>query len=86
MSIKDMRHYLKNMQRGADAATEQRQLFERHAVRLAEQICRLKTQQAYLVAKVDLWHAREEHDAAAEQAAIAVLMCKTRKLMRSLHA
>src|SRR5215469_4136117 len=70
MSIADMRSYLENMQRGKDAAGDQRALFERHRDHVKEHIEILQKQQTYLDAKVMLWSAREQGDPSQEIDAI----------------
>jgi MerR family transcriptional regulator, aldehyde-responsive regulator len=80
MGVSDMRAYLRNMDRVPTAAADQRELFERHAVTVAEQIRRLSTRLRYLNGKVELWSARERGDRAAEQRAVADLEQAAREL------
>lgn len=70
MRVHDMRTYVNNLARGADAAPDQWRLFADHAERLAEDIARLQVRQRYVAAKARMWAARVHGDAAAEAAAI----------------
>ncbi|TQS42015.1 MerR family transcriptional regulator [Cryptosporangium phraense] len=76
MGIDDMRAYL----RGMTDPSHQRELFERHSARLADEIERLQVRRRYLDAKVRLWAARERGDVAAEQAAIDETIAVTGEL------
>jgi DNA-binding transcriptional MerR regulator len=62
LSIEDMRAYLGQAGRGDAAATEQRELFEAHARRLAREIVALELRRTYLELKVRYWSAREVGD------------------------
>lgn len=62
LGIEDMRAYLGRHARGDRAATEQRELFEAHARRLADEVAALETQRTYLEMKVRYWAAREVGD------------------------
>ncbi|MFE9914854.1 MerR family transcriptional regulator [Micromonospora sp. NPDC005553] len=71
MSVADMRRYLTLLDAGdRAAAAEQRDLFARHADRLSAEIERLRTRQAYLRAKSDMWDARHRGDTTAETRAV----------------
>ncbi|RYX82301.1 MerR family transcriptional regulator [bacterium] len=72
-SISEMQTYLDFMAREHEAAAEQRELFEKHAAKLAYEIERLQVRQRYMNAKVNLWGARERRDKAAENLAIGEL-------------
>jgi DNA-binding transcriptional MerR regulator len=73
VGIEDMRTYQANRALGHAAAGEQRDLLQRHAARVAEEIETLRVHLDYLRAKAALWDARERQDAAAEaEARIAV--------------
>ncbi|MFI5952722.1 MerR family transcriptional regulator [Cryptosporangium sp. NPDC051539] len=76
MSIDDMRAYLDGM----SDATRQRELFERHSARLADEIERLRVRRRYLDAKVRLWGARERGDTAEEQRAADEVLAVTGEL------
>ncbi|MFB2582737.1 MerR family transcriptional regulator [Herbiconiux sp. P15] len=69
MGIDDMRTYQANRARGRSAAAEQRDLLERHAVLVEQQIATLTVHLDYLRTKADLWGARDRGDSAAEAAA-----------------
>lgn len=81
MSVHDMRAYVGNIGRGAAAAADQRQLFDDHAKRLADDIARLQVRQRYVAAKAQLWAARERGDAAAEDALIPEIVALAAELM-----
>lgn len=66
MRVEDMRNYLRLLERGNDAADEQRALFSRHAERLADEIAGLQLRLVYLRAKAEMWDARDRQDADAE--------------------
>lgn len=66
MRVQDMRNYLRLLERGDDAAAEQRELFTTHAHRLAEEITGLQLRLVYLQRKADMWDARDRGDAEAE--------------------
>lgn len=66
MRVEDMRNYLRLLERGGDAAAEQRALFAGHAERLANEIAGLQLRLVYLQAKADMWDARDRHDTDAE--------------------
>jgi DNA-binding transcriptional MerR regulator len=67
MSVEDMRAYIANMDRGQPGAAEQHALFIRHAERLRREIARLQLRERYVSAKAELWAARVNGDAAAEE-------------------
>ena len=52
LSIEDMRAYLASARRGDEAAGEQRELFETHARRLADEVAELELRRRYLDLKV----------------------------------
>jgi DNA-binding transcriptional MerR regulator len=62
LSIEDMRAYLAGARRGDEAAGEQRELFETHARRLADEVAALELRRRYLDLKVRYWSAREAGD------------------------
>ncbi|MER7441043.1 MerR family transcriptional regulator [Micromonospora avicenniae] len=67
MSVSDMRHYLAYLQEGGEGgAVRQRELFSRHAERLATEIERLRVRERYMRAKAELWDARARDDTDAE--------------------
>jgi DNA-binding transcriptional MerR regulator len=72
MSVQDMRAYLQHLDT-RDAA-QLRELFQRNAERLAEEIERMRVRLRYLQLKADLWSARERGDAEAECRAITDIM------------
>jgi DNA-binding transcriptional MerR regulator len=67
MSVEGMRAYLANMDRGQPGAAHQHALFARHAERLRREIARLQLRERYVSAKAELWAARVNGDAAAEE-------------------
>jgi len=69
VSIDDMRTYQANRALGRAAASEQRDLLQRHAVRVEQQIETLRVHLEYLTFKAALWDARDRGDAADEAAA-----------------
>ncbi|MCV7213811.1 MerR family transcriptional regulator [Mycobacterium crocinum] len=81
MSVHDMRTYVDNMRRGTAAAADQRQLFDDHARRLADDIARLQVRQQYVAAKAQLWAARERGDTAAEDALVPGIIALGAELM-----
>lgn len=62
MSIGDMRAYLSNRSRGAQAASEQVDLLETQKKRLSEESHYLKLRQRYVDTKIDYWKAVETGD------------------------
>ena len=62
LGIEDMRAYLGRHAQGDAAAAEQRELFEAHARRLADEVAALEIQRTYLEMKVRYWAAREAGD------------------------
>ena len=62
LSIEDMRAYLARAGRGDEAASEQRELFEAHARRLAGEVAALEVRRRYLDLKVGYWSARAAGD------------------------
>ena len=69
-----MRHYLSLPERGDEASAQQRDLFARHAGRLAGEIGRLRGRLRDLQLKSGMWDARDRGDAAAEEPAISGLV------------
>ncbi|MEO9322315.1 MerR family transcriptional regulator [Nocardioides sp. C4-1] len=69
MGIDDMRTYRSAMAEGRAAAPRQRELFESHVSRVADEIASLQVRLEYLQQKVALWGAREHGDPDAEQRA-----------------
>jgi MerR family transcriptional regulator, aldehyde-responsive regulator len=66
MRVADMRTYVDNMRRGDAAASDQRELFTRHAQRLGEEIAEMERRRCYVAAKAELWAARERGDTETE--------------------
>lgn len=66
VGIEDMRTYQANRALGRAAAGEQRDLLQRHAARVQEEIATLQVHLEYLRAKAALWDARDRRDAVAE--------------------
>ena len=81
MSVLDMRTYVDNMRRGTAAAADQRQLFDDHARRLADDIARLQVRQQYVAAKAQLWAARERGDTTTEDALVPGIIALGAELM-----
>ena len=74
LSLDDMRKLLELLERGDEAAMEQKALYGAHAEKVAEEIRRLQIQQRYLSGKVAYWDARMKGDQAlAEQIAAQCL-------------
>ena len=68
MSIEDMRAYLKNRGKGAQAAGEQVKLLEAQQQRLADEAHYLQLRQRYVETKIAYWHAvaaKDKKEAAA---------------------
>ena len=74
MSVADMRTYVANNERGAEATADQRRLFEAHAARLRDEITRLRLRERYVTAKARMWAAREDGDAEAEREIIETVI------------
>jgi DNA-binding transcriptional MerR regulator len=74
MSVADIRRYVANTTRGADAIGDQRRLFEAHAARLHDEIARLRLRERYVTAKAQIWAARERCDANAEREIIPTVI------------
>jgi len=74
MSVQDMRSYVTNMRDGADAVQAQQRLFADHAQHLADEITRLQLRRSYVAAKAQLWQARCDRDAGAEQRLIPTIV------------
>jgi DNA-binding transcriptional MerR regulator len=66
VGIQDMRTYQSNRALGRTAAGEQRDLLQRHADRVRDEIETLRVHLDYLRAKATLWDARDRGDAADE--------------------
>lgn len=69
VGIEDMRTYQSNRARGSVAATEQRDLLLRHAVRIEAEMETLTVHLEYLRAKASLWDARAVGDSDDEMRA-----------------
>ncbi|HVV25300.1 MAG TPA: MerR family transcriptional regulator [Pseudonocardiaceae bacterium] len=67
-SVQDMHAYLRHLR--ADDAGQLRELFERNAERVEQEIERLHVRLRYLRGKVGLWSARERGDVDAEHRAL----------------
>ena len=74
MSVADIRRYVANTRRGAEATADQRRLFEAHAVRLHDEIARLQLRERYVTAKAKMWAAREAGDGAAEREIVETVL------------
>lgn len=85
VGIEDMRTYQSNRARGAVAATEQRDLLLRHAVRIEAEMETLKVHLEYLRAKASLWDARAIGDADDEMRANSRVQQVLPKLAASLR-
>ncbi|MFE1260495.1 MerR family transcriptional regulator [Streptomyces albogriseolus] len=66
VSVQDMRDYLRFLDGREDNATLMRELFERNASRVQEEIERMHVRRRYLALKAELWAARERGDADGE--------------------
>ncbi|RFA09009.1 MerR family transcriptional regulator [Subtercola boreus] len=69
VGIEDMRTYQANRAKGREAAGEQRDILNRHARRIEQEIETLGVHLRYLEAKAGLWDARDRGDAAEEAVA-----------------
>jgi DNA-binding transcriptional MerR regulator len=67
MSLSDMRVYMGNSSRGADAAGEQVALLAAQKRHLAAEAKLLKVRQQYVDLKIDYWHAIEAGDASSAE-------------------
>ena len=74
MSVADIRRYVANIRRGAEATADQRRLFDAHAVRLRDEIARLQLRERYVTAKAKMWAAREAGDVAAEREIVETVL------------
>ncbi len=63
MSIKDMRTYMHNWNRGAEGANEQICLLKVQKQRLEAEAKHLAVRQQYVHLKIACWHAVEDNDA-----------------------
>ncbi|HKV01928.1 MAG TPA: MerR family DNA-binding protein, partial [Ktedonobacteraceae bacterium] len=62
LSLDEMRQYLRQRERGDEAAAEQKALFLAHAAEVADEIRKLTIRQRYLSGKVAYWDARMNGD------------------------
>lgn len=62
LSLEDMRTYLRQRERGDEAAAEQKALFLAHAEEVEREIHKLQVRQRYLSGKVAYWQARMNGD------------------------
>ncbi len=62
LSLEAMRTYLRQRERGDEAAADQKALFLAHAEEVADEIRKLKIRQRYLSGKVAYWDARMNGD------------------------
>ncbi|CAM3909183.1 MerR family transcriptional regulator [Nocardioides zeicaulis] len=67
MGLDDMRHYMANARRGAEAAAEQRELLEQQRRHLATEAERLVLRQRYVELKITYWQAVEDGDTARSE-------------------
>jgi DNA-binding transcriptional MerR regulator len=74
MSVADIRSYVANTRRGAEATADQRKLFEAHAARLHDEIARLRLRERYVTAKARMWAAREDGDVDAERETVLTVL------------
>lgn len=65
LSIEEMRTYLRLLEKGTQAAPQQKELFQTHADALERQIERLHVRKQYLEGKVAYWDALERGDSEA---------------------
>jgi DNA-binding transcriptional MerR regulator len=72
VGVQDMRAYLRHLD--TRDATRLRELFERNAERLDDEIERMRIRQRYLRLKADMWAARERGDTEAEHRAITDIL------------
>ncbi|WP_149263962.1 MerR family transcriptional regulator [Actinomadura sp. K4S16] len=80
MSVQDMRSYLRHLTEGDEEAAQLRDLFQRNADRVAEELERMRIRLRYLRLKADLWDARERADLAAEHRAVDAILPVMREL------
>ncbi|MFE9888232.1 MerR family transcriptional regulator [Streptomyces scopuliridis] len=66
MSVRDMHAYQRHLDDETDAAAQLRELFERNAERVADEIERLQVRLRYLRLKAELWAVREQGDISNE--------------------
>lgn len=78
--IKDIKHYLENIEEGMGAASKQVQLFADHKQRLEDEMKTLKLRHDYVSVKLDFWKAvaNSSNDEAKR------LLEKSKKLSKSL--
>ena len=81
MSIVDMRTYISNRERGAQAAAEQIQLLQKQKDHLAVEAEHIKVRQKYVGLKIDYWHAVANGQ--AERAEL--IASESRKLIKNLR-
>jgi DNA-binding transcriptional MerR regulator len=84
MSIDNMREYLGNRSRGADAAGEQINLLDKQRTRLLEEAHFMQLRQRYVDVKIDYWKAVEAGDSnkVAEMRQLADSIASELKLPR----
>ena len=80
MSVQDMRSYLRHLAEGEGEAAQLRDLFQRNADRVAEELERMRIRLRYLRLKADLWDARERGDLEAELRAVDAILPVMREL------
>ncbi|GAA4638512.1 MerR family transcriptional regulator [Actinoallomurus vinaceus] len=74
VSVQDMRAYLRHLAEGHREAGQMRELFQRNAERVAEEMERMRVRLRYLRLKAELWDARERGDTETERQVIAELV------------
>lgn len=82
MGLDDMRHYMANAGRGAEAAAEQRALLEQQQRHLAVEAERLVLRQRYVDLKIAYWRAVEDGDTTRS----ADIAARARALAEELRA
>lgn len=82
VGIEDMRTYQANRAKGREAAGEQRDILNRHARRIEQEIETLGVHLRYLEAKAGLWDARDRGDTSEE----AVTADRVNALLGELEA
>lgn len=78
--IKEIKHYLENLEEGMDAAAKQVKLFAEHKQRLEDEMRAIKTRYDYVSIKLDFWKAVA--DSNKEKA--NKLLAKSKELSKSL--
>ncbi|MEV0407534.1 MerR family transcriptional regulator [Actinoallomurus sp. NPDC050550] len=74
VSVQDMRAYLRHLASGHREAGQMRELFQRNAERIAEEMERMQVRLRYLRLKAELWDARERGDAETERRVLAEII------------